>query len=326
MEEGQGWRFKVVLSVRCFVKGVDEPVWVRILNAAYKEYGSWWRGTTVEEMLELEKRPNFDFAGLFIAELDGKPVGVVRAHVDKLGNEKKGFIFDFCVIPEFRGRGVQEILLDAALKELEERGVNLIQTWTGIKRNDRVELLERRGFTFAYRTIDMEIDLTDIPSDIGENAKVAIRPLRRDSEEDIETLNWLINECNKEDPLHRPKTVEETRQSLLNNQILKEQEYFFAVLDRKNVGYIGVGIDEKYNVENNVKSGRVHGIGVLKAYRRKRIGTRLMLQGLETLRAKGMTKAMLDTEDINPTRAITMYEKVGFKVMQEYVTYEKHVA
>lgn len=34
---------------------------------------------------------------------------------------------------------------------------------------------------------------------------------------------------------------------------------------------------------------------------------------------------MLDSEDINPTRAITLYEKVGFKVLQEYVTYEKHM-
>jgi ribosomal protein S18 acetylase RimI-like enzyme len=50
-----------------------------------------------------------------------------------------------------------------------------------------------------------------------------------------------------------------------------------------------------------------------------------MLQGLKALRAKEMTKAMLDTTDINPTRAITLYEKIGFKVMQEYVTYEKHI-
>ncbi|MCK4953480.1 GNAT family N-acetyltransferase [Candidatus Bathyarchaeota archaeon] len=315
-----------MLSVRRFVKGSDEPVWVEVLNAAYKEYRSWWKGATVEGMLELEKRPNFDFEGRFIAELDGKPVGVVRAHVDKLDQEEKGFIYDFCVIPDFRDRRIQRILLDAAMNEFERRGVNLIQTWSGIKRNDRIELLEISGFTFVYRTIDMEINLADIPSNIGENTKVVIRSLRKDSEEDIEMLNWLINECHKEDSFHHPKTVEETRQSVLNNQSLKGRECFFAVLNRRKVGYIGVGIDEKYNIEHNVKSGRITGIGVLKAYRRKAIGTRLMLEGLKTLRAKGMTKAMLDTEDINPTRAITMYEKIGFKAMQEYVTYQKHLA
>jgi len=315
-----------MLNIRSFVKGADEPAWVQILNAAYKEYESWWRGTTVEEMCKQEKRPNFDLEGRFIAELDGKPVGIVHAHVDSSSQDNKGFIYDFCVIPEFRGLGVEEKLLVAAMDELEKRGMNLIQTWTGIKRDDRIQLLEKHDFTFAHRTIDMEIDLTDIPSNIGENTTVTIRPLRKDAKEDIETLNWLINECFKEDPLHHPKPVEETRQSLLNNPHLKEQEFFFAVLDQTNIGYIGVGIDEKYNIENNVKSGRISGIGALKTYRRRGIGTRLMLQGLKTLRTKGMTKAMLDTADINPTRAITLYEKVGFKIMQEYVTYEKHIA
>ncbi|MCZ2856744.1 MAG: GNAT family N-acetyltransferase [Candidatus Bathyarchaeota archaeon] len=317
-----------MLNIRRFVKGVDESAWVEVSNAAYREYGSWWRGVSIEEMREREKRPNFDFEGRFIAELDGKPVGVVHAYVsmhDKLSKEKKGYIDSFCVIPAFRGRGVEEQLLEAAMNELRKRGMTLIQTWTGIKREDRIQLLEKQDFVFAYRTIDMEINLADIPSNIGENTTVAIRSLQKDVEEDIEMLNWLINECFKEDPLRRPRTVEETRHSVLNHPQLKEQETFFAALDQKNVGYVGIGIDEKYNIKQSAKSGRINGIGVLKAYRRKGIGTRLMLQGLKALRAKEMTKAMLDTTDINPTRAITLYEKIGFKVLQEYVTYEKHI-
>ena len=314
-----------MLNIRRFVKSVDEPAWVEVLNAAYKEYGSWWRSITSEEMREQEEDPNFDLDGRYIAELDGKTVGIIHAHADRLSQEKRGFIYSFCVIPEFRGLGVEEELLEIAMNDLEKRGIDLIETWTGIKRSDRIQLLEKWGFTFAYRTIDMEINLSDILSNIGENTKVAIRSLRKDVEEDIEMLNWLINECFKEDPLQRPQTVEETRQSLLNNRDLKEQEYFFAVLDQKDVGYIGVGVDEKYNIEKNVQGGRIRGIGVLKSHRRRGIGTRLMLHGLKTLKAKGLTKAMLDTEDINPTRAITLYEKVGFKVMQEYVTYEKHI-
>lgn len=314
-----------MLNIRQFVQCADAPVWVEILNAAYEEYESWWRGVTVEEMLLAEKRPNFDFEGRFIAELDGKPVGLVHARVDRLSKEKKGYIYSFGVIPAFRGLGVEEKLLGAAMNDLEKRGMKLIQTWTGIKRNDHIPLLEKRGFTFAYRTIDMEINLSDIQSNVGENTTVSIRSLQKDVEEDIEMLNWLINECFKEDPLRRPRTVEETRHSVLNHPQLKEQEIFFAALDQKNVGYVGIGIDEKYNIKQSAKSGRINGIGVLKAYRRKGIGTRLMLRGLKALRAKEMTKAMLDTEDINPTRAITLYEKIGFKVMQEYVTYEKHI-
>jgi ribosomal protein S18 acetylase RimI-like enzyme len=64
-------------------------------------------------------------------------------------------------------------------------------------------------------------------------------------------------------------------------------------------------------------------IGVLEPSRRKDIGTRLVLQGLKTLKTKSMVKAMVDTEDNNPTKAIKLYEKVGFKVGQDCLTYEK---
>ena len=313
------------MNVRRFLNGVDEPVWVELLNAEYREYASWWRGTTVEEMLELEKNPSFDFEGRFVAELDGKPVGIIHAHVETSGEEKRGFIRDFCVLEAFRGSEVEERLLGAAVNEFKKHQIRLIRAWTGVKRIDRVRFLEKSGFKFASRTIDMRISLADVPVRIGENMEVAIRPLKTEMKEDIVELNWLVNECFKEDPLHRPETVEETRRSLLNNPVLKEQEHFLAVLDNKNVGYVGVGIDERYNVEHDVKSGFVSGIGVLSAYRRRGIGTRLMLRGLKALKAKGMTSATLDTEDTNPTRAITLYEKVGFQVLQEYVTYIRDI-
>ena len=99
--------------IRGFVKYADEPVWVRVFNAAYKEYEDW-RAITVEEMLLEEKRPDFDFEGRFIAELNGEPVGIAQAHVDKLRKEKKGFINNFGIVPEFRGRGVEERLAEVA--------------------------------------------------------------------------------------------------------------------------------------------------------------------------------------------------------------------
>jgi mycothiol synthase len=305
------------------VKGRDEPVWVEVRNAAYKEIEYWWRATTVEEMLLDEERPNFDFDGRHIAEVDEEPVGIVHAHVDKLLKEKKGFIRTLCVVPEYRGRGVDKKLVELAVGELKKRGMNVVQTWTDHKRSDRVQLFEKMGFKLVRSESDMEIDLANIPSDIRENTNVTLRSLRKNVEEDIELLNRLINKSFKEHFNYRPKTVEETRHYLLKNTKLKEQQYFLAVLDQKSVGYIGIGIDEKYNNEKNVKAGFVLVIGVLKQHRQKGIGTRLVLHGLKTLKAKGMTKAMLDVDDLNPTKAINLYEKLGFKVAEKYLVYEK---
>jgi mycothiol synthase len=317
---------KTKVNVQRFVKGVDERAWVELMNAEYRDYASWWRGTTVDEMLEHEKSPDFDFVGRFVAELDGKPVGMIHAHIEKSGDEKRGFIRDFCVLPAFRSSGVEEQLLDAAVNEFRKHEASRMRAWTGTERADRIRFLEKSGFKFSHRTIDMRISLADVLVDIGEDTEVVIRRLKTEVDGDVEVLNWLDNECFKDDPHHVSHAVEETRRSLLSDPVLKWREFFFAVVDSKNVGYVGLGIDERYNVEHGVKTGYINGIGVLAAYRRRGIGTRLLLHGLRRLKEKGMTSVSLDTEDTNPTRAITLYEKVGFKVLQEYLTYARDVA
>ena len=308
-------------NMRRFMKGVDEPVWVEVLNAAYKEYEDW-RAITVDEMLLDEKRPNFDFEGRFIAELDGRPAGIVHANVDKLREDAKGFI-RFGVIPEFRGRGAEQQLIETALRELKARGMITASVWIEGERRDHIQLFEGLGFERVRVFSMLEMDLANVSQNIGENGQVAIRPLQKDLEEDMKLFTWLLNESFKEHFNYRPHTLEETRHHLLNNPYVKEREFFFAELDGESVGYVGVGIDEKYNLEKGVKAGEIRVIGVLKTHRRTGIGTRLMLHSLENLKAKGMTKAVLGVDDQNPTEAIKLYEKVGFGAKKKDFIFER---
>ena len=313
-----------MLNMRRFVKDVDEPSWVEVLNASRKDREDW-RAVTAEEMLLQEKGdPSFDSEGRFIAELDGRPVGVVHANVDKLREESKGFI-RFDVIPESRGSGIERQLLETALRELKARGMTTAQAWADSKERDYIELLEGLGFSHVRVFSMMEMDLANVSQNIGENKQVAIRLLQKELEEDIKLLTRLINETFKEHFDFRPNTLEEIRHFLFSTPFLKEQEVFFAVLDGENIGYIGVGTDEKYNLEKKVKAGAIFTIGVLKGYRRTGIGARLMLHGLEALKAKGMTKALLGVDDYNPTKAIGLYEKVGFRAKKKDFTFEREL-
>jgi mycothiol synthase len=309
--------------MRRFVKDVDEPVWVEVLNAAHKERKDW-RAITVEELLLEQKRPNFDFEGRFIAELDGKPVGIVHANVDKLREDRKGFI-RLGVTPEFRGSETEQQLIETALGELKARGMTTAQTWTDSGWKKRIQLLEELNFKRVRVFSLMEMDQANVSQNIGENKQVAMRPLHKDLDEDIKLVNRLENESFKEHFDYRPDTLEETQHQLLSNPYLKEQEVFFALLNGESVGYIGVGVDEKYNLEKKVKAGEIFTIGVLKRYRRTGIGARLMLHGLETLKAKGMTKAILGVDDYNPTKALKLYEKVGFRAKKQDFVFEREL-
>ncbi len=191
---------------------------------------------------------------------------------------------------------------------------------------DYVGLLEGLDFKQARVISMMEMDLANISHSIGENRQVAIRTLQKDREEDIELLTWLMNETFKEHFNSRPDTIEEIRHLVFSDLYYnKEKKIFFTILDGESVGYIGVGADEKYNLEKNVKAGYIFTIGVLKKYRRTGIGTRLILHVLETLEANGITKAMLDVDDYNPTKAIKLYEKVGFRVKKKNLIFEREL-
>src|SRR4030042_275977 len=309
-----------MLNVRRFVKGVDEPVWDEVLNASRRD-SEEWGAIAVEELLLKEKRPGFDFEGRFIAELDGKSVGLVHADVDKLSQDRKGLI-RLSVIPEFRGARIERRLLETALVELKVRGMTTAQAWADSNKRDYMQLLERLGFKLVRVGSTMEMDLGNVSRNIGENELVAIRPLQKDREEDIQLVNQLDNEIYKEHFNFRPDTLDETRYFLFFNPYFTQRETFFAVLNGEKVGYVSIAVDEKYSLEKRVRAGRISSVGVLKGYRRRGIGTRLMLHGLETLKAKGMTKAILHVDDYNPHDALTLYEKVGFTVKKKNFTYE----
>ncbi len=313
-----------MLKVRRFVLGTDEADWLEVWNAVYGE--RWdFRPMTLDEMRASEKSPDFESEGRFIAELDDQPVGIVHAYVDRLREEKKGFVRSFGVVPKFRGQGIEEKLAETALEELKSRGMKVVQSGTDDDQKDIVRLWESLGFKLVRRFSLMTRDLAGDQSDVAENMEVALKPLRRDADEDLKMLNWLDNECFKEHFNWRPSPLERTIYFVREDPFFKEQEWFFAILNRKHVGYIGMGIDEKYNVERNVKCGWVLDIGVLKPYRRKGIGTNLMLHGMNKLKAKGMTVAMLGVDDWNVTKAMRLYEKVGFKVVKKDVAYERNI-
>jgi ribosomal protein S18 acetylase RimI-like enzyme len=314
-----------MISIRRFVRGTDESLWVDILNASRKDREDW-RAITADEMLLQEKEdPKFDPEGRFIAESDGRPVGIVHANVDRLREEKKGFI-PFDVIPESRGRGIEYQLVETGLRELKARGMTTAQALVDSREQDYVGLLTGLDFGQVRVFSMMEMDLANITHSIGENRQLAIRTLRKEREEDIKLLTWLSNETFKEHFNSRPDTIEEVRHLVFSDQYYdKVKDIFFAELDGQTVGYIGAGIDGKYNLEKNVRRLDIFTIGVLKTYRRRGIGARLILHVLEAFRAKGMTRATLGVDDYNPTKAIRLYEKVGFKVNKKDLIFEREL-
>jgi len=313
-----------MLKIRKFVVGRDEEVWIRIRNEAFKEFEDE-RKMTMEDMTLWEKGPRFNAEGMFIAEWKREPVGLVNAHVDKEREEKKGFIRDLGVIPNFRRKGIGTKLVETAIKSLKERGMEKVEIWATEQMKAASKLIESMGFKLARIFSEMKIMLDTIPSNIGENKQVTLRSMNK-SMKDIKLLNLLSNEAFKEHYNFRPHTIEETQYMIEKSPEIDVNGWFFAYLRGKPVGYVGTGIDKKFIKEKGIKRGWVWVIGVLKSERRKGIGTRLILTTLDFLKSKEMTEAMLGVDDTNITKAIELYKKIGFKINKKEFTYLKNTS
>ena len=312
-----------MLKIRKFVQGEDEEVWLRIGNEAFKEYDDF-RPDTMEDMEIYEKNPKFDTTGMFIAEWNGEPVGIVNAYIDKKREERKGFIRSLGVLPGFRRKGIGKTLVNKAIDSLRERRMESVEAWT---REDKIvwkKLLESTGFKLIRVFSTMRRDMDNLPSNIGEHRGVRIRKMKTNLE-DIKLLNWLENETFKEHFDFRPHTIEETEYFVENKPWCDIIGFFFTYLDDKPVGYVGAGIDSKFIKHKGIKRGWIMTIGVLKPLRRNGIGTVLMLHGMKFLKSKGMTEVELGVDDTNPTKAIELYKKVGFKIIRKDLTYLRKI-
>lgn len=308
-----------MLKIRAFKQGFDEEAFVSIYNASFSDYDDI-RTMSLEEMKKTETNPSFSADGLFIAEWNGETAGMIDAYRDKLREEEKGFIQSLGVLPRFRGKGIARKLVEKAVESHKQRGTKLIDTWAQSDRQGCMHIFESFGFK-PVRTISiMKGSLNAIPAHIRENKDISIREMRLRDDDEIALLNRLDNEAFKEHFNYRPRTIEETRYMLLEMPWFKQNAYF-AIMDNQPVGHVIIGIDEGLNKEKGIKYGWILDIGVLKPNRRKGIGASLMLKGMLTLKAQGMEDSLLYVDDMNPTKAIKLYGKLGFKVLRENLIY-----
>jgi mycothiol synthase len=313
-----------MLTVRRFVEGEDEAAWLRVQNKAYQEYEDA-RPDTMEDMELSKKTPNFDSAGMFIAELDGNPVGVANAFVDKYRSEKVGSLRVLGVVPECRRRGIGRHLLETAIESLRERGIEAIQGWTRDCGVACKSLLEGMGFALTRTFCSMRANLEKTPYNVGEHENLRMREIAM-RQDDIELVRWLHNETFKDHFNFRPRTAEEYQFWLTHTPWgCDTVGVFIAYLDAKPVGFIEAGIDTQFIEQKGAKRGWILSTGVLKPNRKRGIGTTMVQRAMEFLESQGMTEVELGVDASNPTGAIELYKKMGFKVVRRNLAYIKQI-
>ncbi|MFH0815579.1 MAG: GNAT family N-acetyltransferase [Methanobacteriota archaeon] len=312
-----------MLDIRPYAKGTDEPIQVRICNECFANEPDYVP-LTVEELKIFQEAPDADNSGKLVAELDGEPIGFCNARVEKNSPEKKGFIPDFAILPQYRRKGYGRLLYAKALESLTARGMESVEIWIWDGAWQAREFLESLGYglvrTSGIMGRQLAAPLKDAPSVEGVN--IVCSDL---SAGDLAIQNRLDNEAFKEHYNYRPRTMEETEFLLFKNPGLERPRMFFAMMGGEPVGYTIVIEDTKWREQKGEIRGWILDIGVLKSHRGGGIGAALMAFGLGALKDAGMAEAVLGVDAMNETGALRLYERAGFKFKSRYQAYLKTI-
>ena len=174
-----------------------------------------------------------------------------------------------------------------------------------------IELYRALGFELIRSFSVMRLNPRLAPPSARVRGRVELKridPLGK--EEDLVLLNRLHNEAFAEHFDFRPMSVEEVRARLSH----EGYEHYVAVayLGGEPAGYAVASISKRSR-ELSPKRGVVNSIGVLKPFRRREIGTALLLDAIEWLESKGAGVVELSVDDENLTGAKSLYESVGLR-------------
>jgi len=312
------------VKIRPFVEDKDEPIYIDIMNRAMKEFPDFTPLTLADAEME-KNAPNTDKRGRFIAEWNKEPVGFVYAYLDTKREDKLGFLDGPYIVPEYRRKHISTALAEIAIQNFKDRGINKIESGARNTNIAAQKFLEKFGFRM-YRVFSrMKRSLADLPENVGENKDIKISDIGTDDEA-LKLENALLNEAMKEHFNFRPMTLEET-QYYTREQEKQGVKYndFIAYVNDVPAGLMITVIDPR-EIEHQKKNvAWLAVLGVLKPYRSMGIGKALMIHAMKFLKEKGIVEAMLGVDDTNITKAIKIYESLGFEVILKYFRYIKEL-
>lgn len=267
--------------------------------------------------------PHYEPEGHFVAIESGRIVASGRGVYVSEHAKIRGPVayFELNILPSFLGTDIERALFAKIVGYLRDRRAEWITTRVDTRYKERVQLLERLGFSkTSYQNHGMERS----PSGTEEPTPpegYQVRTARIPGE--IETMVNIFNEAFATRDKYPPTTVERFVNSWVFYNAENHSGFFLAEKesDKRVVGMVLTGINRKFNEEHGVKRGGTYSLAVIPSERRKGLGTFLTLKSMKWIADKGMDVAYVSVNVANAD-ALRIYQKAGFETVQVYQGYQ----
>ncbi len=318
------------LVLRPFDPATDyEPV-AELVSATNAFDGLDWLMTQHEIRSEVRSGGAYDPGrDTRVAEVDGQPVGFIRISSRTRGGEKVVHRMETWTGPEWRRRGVGRALVNWA----EERSRRLVEagaSWPqGLIHEMSGTLDEANAASAAFaeamgyrlirysfemrRRLDEPIPIAPLP------AGLELRPVRAEDHRRI----WDANaEAFRDHWEAAQRTDADFERDFADPDL--DTSLWRVAWDGDEVA--GVSMNTIFTEENErlgIKVGWLDQVSVRRPWRRRGVGAAVIAASLEALRERGLEEASLGVDAENPTGALALYERLGFRKYRSFRVYRK---
>ncbi|MEA2547843.1 MAG: mycothiol synthase [Chloroflexota bacterium] len=309
----------------------DYDAMVDIFHRARVVDGTGWELSTdglIADLRALSTRPQ---DSILVAEVAGRMVGWIR--VWDFGcspDEGRQLMHSGQVEPAWRRHGIGRALLAGAQVELERvrrlrpdpAGTTAgLHVWLFARNATAAALLETDGYRRLRYVIEMTRGLEHLPPD-ELPAGLTTRPVRT---EDRVPIVRALNSA-MQDQRGWPDWADDQLLGMVDHPIRGQLDVWQVAWHGDEVvgGVLGY-IDTQENEVMDRRRGYTEGIFTVREWRGRGIASALIGRNLRLLRERGMTEAALSVDTENPTGALDLYQRHGFREHDRLIIYRREL-